>query len=564
MTCHNVHECKMRFMESKIFSSDILVIGSGIAGLTFAIKASKYATVNIVTKKKNFDSNTNYAQGGIASVLAPGDKYEYHINDTLQAGAGLCNQKAVEFLVINGPDRIKELIEWGANFSYDNNTRLELGREGGHSQNRIVHSYDLTGKEVERALIAKIEEIPNINIFENHTAVDLLTEHQLGGKENISNLNCYGAYVLENESGNIHTYKSKYTIIASGGAGGVYLHTTNPEVATGDGITIAYRAGALIGDMEFMQFHPTTFYSEKLSARSLLISEAVRGEGAVLFTKSGTRFMENIHPLKELAPRDIVARAIDKELKTNGEDYVYLDISFKDADFLRRRFPFIYENCLAEGVDITREPIPVVPAAHYLCGGIITDLNARTSIRNLYTAGESACTGVHGSNRLASNSLLEALVFSHAAAIDIENKMKISNNTEIPEFPSWNKGGTFDLEEWILIQHNVDEIKRLMWDYVGIVRSDLRLQRAYRRILFLEEEIIDYYKRCTVSLDLLELRNLATIARLIIQGAINRKESRGLHYNKDFPDTSKDFEKCIIQKNSFPLIFEKLESVEFE
>ena len=548
---------------NQLYTSDFLVIGSGIAGLTFAIKASSLGTVNIVTKKKNCDSNTNYAQGGIAGVVSPDDSFGIHLDDTLKAGAGLCNRKAVDILTKSGPERINELIGWGVRFTYkeDGNSRkLDLGREGGHTKNRIVHAMDFTGREVERALLAEIEKNANIKIFENHTLVDLLTEHQLG--ESPQEPSCFGAYILQNETGDVHRFISGNTFISTGGAGCVYLHTTNPSIATGDGIASAYRAGALVGDLEFMQFHPTSFYKKDNEERSLLISEAVRGEGAHLFNSKGERFMENIHPMKELAPRDIVARAIDHELKKSGDPCVFLDISFKDAEFLKTRFPFIYSQCLEEGIDITKQAIPVVPAAHYLCGGIITDVRGRTSIKNLYSAGESACTGVHGANRLASNSLLEAIVFAEAAFADIKKR---GIKAIIPDFPEWSKEGTFDREEWILIEHNVDEIKRLMWDYVGIVRSNLRLQRAMRRISFLKEEIIDYYKRSTISLPLVELRNLATVAKLMINGAVNRKESRGLHYNTDYPDISGDMEVTIVQKaKSEDLTFNRLEDIIFE
>ncbi|MBN2041504.1 MAG: L-aspartate oxidase [Spirochaetes bacterium] len=537
-----------------MFKSDYLVIGSGIAGLAFAIKASDFGTVSIVTKKKNFDSSTNYAQGGIASVLSPDDSFENHISDTLKSGAGLCREEAVRILVQEGPERINELIKWGAKFSYtkdkDGKIILDLGKEGGHSHNRIVHSTDLTGKEIETSLLYKISLIDNIQVFENHTAIDLLTEHQLEfsqllkRKKNKSHT-CYGAYILENATGTVHIFNSAITLLATGGAGQVYLHTTNPQIATGDGIAMAYRAGAFVSDMEFFQFHPTALYSENPGERSFLISEAVRGEGGVLINSKGKLFMEGVHPLKDLAPRDIVARSIDKELKKSGEKCVYVDITFKDRDFLIKRFPNIYEYCLKSGIDITKEPIPVVPAAHYMCGGIVTDLNGRSSINNLYVSGESACTGVHGANRLASNSLLEAIVFSHRSFEQSVNLISLNSKNKEKIFPEWNKEGTFDLEEWVLIQHNLEEVKRLMWDYVGIVRSDLRLQRAYSRIIFLEQEIQDYYKRSTVSSKLVELRNLATVAKLIIKGALVRKESRGLHYNTDYPGQKDNQKKNI-------------------
>ncbi len=561
-------------MDQKRYHSDFLVIGSGIAGLSFAIMASEVGTVNIVTKKKDFDSNTNYAQGGIASVVAPDDSFEDHYNDTLNAGAGLNNKKAVKILVEDGPKRVRELIDWGARFSSKKDKSgkeiLDLGKEGGHSHNRIIHAKDLTGNEIEQALLNRISVIENIRIFENHTAIDLLTEHQLRflSSDNIEKsrdlITCYGAYILENITGAVHLFNSNITLLASGGVGQVYLHTTNPEIATGDGISMAYRAGAQVADMEFFQFHPTSLYMEKPQGRSYLISEAVRGEGAILLNSNGERFMENEHPLKDLAPRDIVARAIDRKLKKSGDKCVFLDISFKGKKFLKERFPYIYELCLNEGIDISKEPIPVVPAAHYMCGGIVSDLNGRTSIENLFVSGESACTGVHGSNRLASNSLLEAVVFSHRAFLYSSRHLeKNGKKIEIPEYPHWSKEGTFDMEEWILIQHNIDEVKRLMWDYVGIVRSDLRLTRAYRRIILLDDEIQDYYRRSTISSRLIELRNLATIAKLIIKSAIERKESRGLHYNIDYPSTIEDQKKNIILRSEHEPEMRLVEDISF-
>ncbi|HNR88670.1 MAG TPA: L-aspartate oxidase [Spirochaetota bacterium] len=550
-------------MNPRRHHSDFLVIGSGIAGLAFAIKAAALGSVNIVTKKKDSDSNTNYAQGGIASVLSPEDSIDEHIADTLKAGAGLCNAAAVEILVRNGPERIAELMEWGTRFSTridrEGTRALDLGREGGHSHNRIAHAKDLTGQEIERALINKISTMRNIAVFEDHTAVDLLTEHQLrlgsAGESSgpaVDPITCYGAYILENETGTVHIFTARCTLLASGGAGQVYLHTSNPDIATGDGIAMAYRAGAFIADMEFIQFHPTTLHQDRLEGRSFLISEAVRGEGALLFNSRGERFMEGEHELKELAPRDIVARAIDRELKRLGDRCVYLDITAKGEDFLRHRFPLIYENCLKAGYDMARERIPVVPAAHYLCGGIVSDTFGRTAIRNLFVSGESACTGVHGANRLASNSLLEGVVFSHRAFLHLADTWHGRVDAPTPEFPHWNKEGTFDLEEWILIQHNVEDVKRLMWDYVGIVRSDLRLQRAYRRIILIKEEILDYYRRSTISPRLIELRNLATIAKLIIQSALARKESRGLHYNTSYPFGSEQQRKNVVLRAGQP------------
>ncbi|MCX7678980.1 MAG: L-aspartate oxidase [Spirochaetes bacterium] len=549
-------------MNSKTLYSDFLIIGSGIAGLVFAIKVSELGLVHIVTKKKDTDSNTNYAQGGIASVLSPEDSFQSHIHDTLVAGAGLCNEEAVKILVGNGPQRISELVSWGTKFSMkrDKNGReiFDLGREGGHSKNRIVHAKDLTGQEIERALLEKISHISNIKIFEDHTAIDLLTEHQLGKDGIGSSKTCFGAYILENATGAVHTFIAPITMLATGGIGQIYLHTTNPEIATGDGIAMAYRAGALIADMEFIQFHPTSLYREGKSGRSFLISEAVRGEGAILTTIKGKRFMEGVHPMKELAPRDIVARTIDSELKKSGDKYVLLDISFKGEKFLRERFPTIYQKCLEEGIDIAKEPIPVVPAAHYLCGGIVTDTFGRSSIRNLFVSGETACTGVHGANRLASNSLLEGIVFSHRAAEYVfAHKNLIVSENAMPNFPCWNKEGTFDLEEWILIQHNKEDVKRLMWDYVGIVRSNLRLQRAQRRIRIIAEEIYDYYRRSTITPELVELRNLVTVAELIIESALQRKESRGLHYNINYPSSKEEFLVNIILQANSQSIFKK-------
>ncbi|HNW29237.1 MAG TPA: L-aspartate oxidase [Spirochaetota bacterium] len=544
-------------MRPKKFKSDFLVIGSGIAGLAFAIKASRLGTVNIVTKKKDFDSNTNYAQGGIASVLSPEDSFDKHIDDTIKAGSGLGDRATIELLVRSGPERIQELMDWGTQFSEKEGPGgrvLDLGREGGHSKNRIVHARDLTGQEVERALLKKVSEIKNIQLFEDHTGVDLLTEHQLkikGTKRNA--IHCYGAYILDNTTGMVNTFNAKMTLLATGGVGQVYLHTTNPEIATGDGIAMAYRAGALIADMEFIQFHPTALYSPKQTGPCFLISEAVRGEGAVLVNKRGERFMENVHPLKDLAPRDIVARTIDMELKKHGVTNVYLDITSKSKKFLMQRFPHIYAQCLEEGIDMSREPVPVVPAAHYLCGGVVSDCDAKTSIENLYVSGESSCTGVHGANRLASNSLLEGIVFSHRAYLQAEEHLKTFDKKHvIPEFPNWNKAGTFDLEEWVLVQHDIEDVKRLMWDYVGIVRSDKRLQKAHKRILMLAEDIHDYYKKSTISSRIVELRNLATVAKLIIRSALARRDSIGLHYNSDHPTPGAKKVNVVLQADHEP------------
>lgn len=542
---------------------DFLVIGSGIAGLSFAIKVSPYGRVAIVTKKQDSDSNTNYAQGGIASVLDPNDSFDNHIQDTLKAGAGLCDRRAVEILVREAPERIRELIKWGTSFTVKKTNagrELELGREGGHSHNRIVHAKDLTGAEIERALLHRISKIKNITIFENHTAVDLLTEHQMRISRTArfmrgtKRIRCYGAYILDNKTGAVHLFKAAITLLATGGVGQVYLHTTNPSIATGDGIAMAHRAGAEITDMEFIQFHPTVLYIPEQTGRSFLISEAVRGEGGILLNSRGERFMEKVHPLVDLAPRDVVSRTIDSELKRLGDHFVYLNISHRGKRFLKHRFPNIYERCLEKGIDISRDPIPVVPAHHFLCGGIISDIDGRTTIEDLYVSGESSATGVHGANRLASNSLLEGVVYSHRAALHAIRRLHDINqrNAHAPEFPQWDKQGTFDLQEWILVQHNIDDVKRLMWDYVGIVRSDQRLRQAARRMQIIAEEVYNYYKKSTITAGLLDLRNMVTVAQLIITAALARKDSVGLHYNIDHPQVGKKLQHIVLHNGRRP------------
>ncbi|MCS7013953.1 MAG: L-aspartate oxidase [Chloroherpetonaceae bacterium] len=507
---------------------DTLVIGSGIAGLFFALRAARLGSVLIITKKEQSDSNTNWAQGGIAAVLAPDDRYELHIADTLEAGAGLCNREAVEVLVKEGPEHVRELIAMGVQFTMKDG-EPHLVREGGHSKNRILHAADLTGREIERALLAKVAETPNITLWEHHIAIELITEHHLRRKTN--DITCYGAYALDTKTGRFKKILSRFTMLATGGCGQVYQHTTNPEIATGDGIAMAYRAGAEIHNMEFIQFHPTSLYHPK--AKSFLISEAVRGFGGILRNSKGEAFMARYDARKELAPRDIVARAIDSEMKKLGDECVYLDITHKPASAIKEHFPNIYERCLMYGIDITQELIPVVPAMHYSCGGVATDLFARTTLNRLYASGEAACTGVHGANRLASNSLLEALVFSHRAYLDLcQNFKSVSIRSD---FPDWDESGTESPEEWVLISHNRKEVQQVMNDYVGIVRSDLRLERARRRIEFLKEETEAYYKRTKVSEGLLELRNIIKVAKLIIESAIKRRESRGLHYTTDYP-----------------------------
>jgi L-aspartate oxidase len=522
------------FVMSVRIESDFLVIGSGIAGLSFALKAAQHGRVAIITKKEKAESNTNYAQGGIAAALGAHDSFDSHVADTLTAGAGLCHRDAVEMMVREGPTAIEELMSWGAKFSRDR-SGLVLGREGGHSRNRIVHAKDRTGREVESALLEVIKSHPNIEIYEDHLAIDLLTEHQLGreAETRAEKKHCWGAYALDVPGGRVKTFLAKVTVLCTGGCGHVYAHTTNPDIATGDGIAMAWRAGALLANLEFMQFHPTTLYHP--AGRSFLISEAVRGHGAILRTRDGEPFMERYHPMKDLAPRDIVARAIDTELKRRGEECVFLDVTHLPADEIRERFPTIYERCLEYKIDMTAEPIPVVPAAHYICGGVATDLSARTSIVGLYACGETACTGVHGANRLASNSLLEAVVFSRRAYEDAREYLSGLKGFRFPPLPDWDDEGTFDHEEWVLVSHDREEIRSLMWDYVGIVRSGLRLERALRRINLIAEEVESFYKRATVTEGLVELRNLVTVAQLMIRAARHRKESRGLHYTTDYP-----------------------------
>ena len=514
---------------------DFLIIGSGIAGLSFAIHASKFGSVIMITKKGDSESNTNYAQGGIACVLDPNDTFESHINDTLVAGAGLCNKEAVRILVENGPERIEELLTWGAQFTTGVSSavphQLDLGKEGGHSANRIIHAHDLTGREIETALLNQVRTIPNVTIYENHYTVELITNHNLHTPQ--SGNCCYGAYVLDTLQRNIVAIRAKTTMLSTGGTGRVYLHTTNPEIATGDGVAMAYRAGAAIANMEFIQFHPTTLYHEH--AHSFLISEALRGFGAILKDKNGREFMNKYHPLKSLAPRDIVARAIDKEMKTSGDPCEFLDIRHIPAARVKKHFPYIFAECKKYGIDITRDLIPIVPAAHYMCGGIDVDTNGNSSMSNLYACGEVSCTGVHGANRLASNSLLEALVFSHRASLDAAAKLAATSLIDIENVLPWDDSGTIDNEEWILLSHNLTEIQSVMWDYVGIVRSNLRLERALRRINLLEKEIEGFYKRTKITPRLLELRNVVTSAKLIIVSALRRHESRGLHYTTDYP-----------------------------
>jgi len=531
--------------------TDVLVIGSGIAGLFAALKISEYADVVLVTKKNKAESNTNYAQGGIASVMDPKDSFDKHIDDTLIAGAGLCHRDMVEIMVKEGPDRIKDLIKIGTEFTVKNG-KMHLIKEGGHSFPRILHVADLTGKEIERALIDKVNSSKNIIVLENTSAIDLLTEHNVKQLKNepLNNRHCWGSYVLEIESNKVFKISSKATLLATGGLGQVYLHTTNPNIASGDGYAMAYRAGARIGNMEFIQFHPTSFYTKENhnsgNAPAFLISEAVRGFGGILRAKDGSIFMDKYDSRKDLAPRDIVARAIDNELKKRGDEFVYLDITHKNMNEIIEHFPNIYDHCLQKGIDITKDYIPVVPAAHYACGGIIIDKCGRTTLQGLYASGEVTMTGIHGANRLASNSLLEAVVFSYRAANDI--KEFLSNyNDKISDIPDWDDSGTLTSDEMVLITHSLQEIKRVMWDYVGIVRSNQRLERARKRIHNIFEETEEFYKRTRIFEELLELRNLTTVAHMIIKSALLRKESRGLHYTLDYPETLSEPKDTILQ-----------------
>jgi L-aspartate oxidase len=510
--------------------TDVLVIGSGIGGLYFAINMADHATVTIITKKESSTSNTNWAQGGIAATIDSDDKAEFHVNDTLDAGAGLCNREMVEIMVKEGPSHIHRLIELGVDFTLAPDQTLDLGKEGGHSHNRIVHARDLTGREVETALLERVNAHPNITLLEHHYALELITEHHLDLKTN--DINCYGAYVLDTLNHTPKKILAKVTMVATGGLGHVYLHTTNPDIATGDGVAMAYRAGAEIANMEFIQFHPTSLFHPK--AKSFLISEAVRGFGGILRLKDGEAFMHKYDRRENLAPRDIVARAIDSEMKKTGDECVFLDVTHIDPEKTKEHFPNIYETCLGYGIDMTRELIPVVPAAHYSCGGVRTDDHGRTTINRLYACGETSCTGVHGANRLASNSLLEALVFAWRSSMDIKTRLHDIHHTQ--EFPDWDDSGTTNPEEWILVSHNKRETQAVMNDYVGIVRSDLRLERARRRIEFLKEETEEYYKKTRITPQIIELRNIIKVASLIVESALKRRESRGLHYTTDYPE----------------------------
>jgi L-aspartate oxidase len=532
---------------TSVFDYDILVIGSGAAGLTLALKTADFAKVAVISKGELNQGATFWAQGGIAAVLDDEDSIDAHVADTLIAGAGLCHRDAVSHVVENSGECVKWLVEQGVPFTTiapetardfagrsplkpDNLAPLHLTREGGHSHRRIIHATDATGRAVFEALAGNAAKHPNIDLFESHVAIDLITNRKLG----LNGEECVGAYIFSPEKGTVDVFRARFVVLATGGASKAYLFTTNPDSATGDGIAMAWRAGCRVANMEFNQFHPTCLYHPH--AKSFLISEAMRGEGALLELPDGTRFMENFDERGELAPRDIVARAIDHEMKRLGCDCVFLNISHKPADFIKNHFPTIYSRCLTFGIDITRDRIPVVPAAHYTCGGIIADTKGRTDLPNLYAIGETSFTGLHGANRMASNSLLECFVYAFSASADI--KAKITNTPYAEEIPAWDESKVTRSNEEIIVSHNWDELRRFMWAYVGIVRKNERLQRAQRRIHLLEQETTDYYKHYIVSKDLLELRNLVLVAKLIVESAISRKESRGLHFTLDHPATA--------------------------
>jgi L-aspartate oxidase len=524
---------------------DVAIVGSGLAGLSVALHLAQTRKVAIISKRELLDGASNWAQGGIAAVLDSGDSHDQHIADTLVAGAGLCDEAATRYIVEHGREAIEWLIEQGVPFTRDETAELgfHLTREGGHSQRRIIHAADATGHAVQVTLEQKVRAHPNITLFEHHCAIDVITSDKLqpdgvhAGPALVGQPRCYGLYVQDEKSGKVQTFEAEHTVLATGGAGKVYLYTTNPDTATGDGIAMAWRAGCRVSNMEFIQFHPTCLYHP--FAKSFLITEAVRGEGGLLKLPpeagpaAGTRFMPAHDERGELAPRDVVARAIDFEMKKRGLDYVHLDISHQSPEFIKEHFPTIYARCLELGIDITKEPIPVVPAVHFTCGGVVTDLAGRTDIPGLYAVGETAYTGLHGANRLASNSLLECLVVGRACA----HQIAAAPSVDLPALPAWDESRVTNADEEVVIAHNWDELRRFMWNYVGIVRTTKRLERAQHRIKLLKEEIDEYYRNFRVTNDLLELRNLVEVAHLIVRSALSRHESRGLHFSRDYPDT---------------------------
>lgn len=526
---------------------DVLIIGSGLAGLSLALRTAEHKKVCLVSKRTINDTASDWAQGGIAAVLNDDDSVEEHVQDTLIAGAGLCDTQVTKLVAEHAKESVEWLIDQGVGFTREHDdSGYHLTREGGHSHRRVIHAADATGHAVQTTLSEKVKQHPNITVLENHIAVDLITTRKIShDKEPLDNNSCLGAYVLNNKTGKVITIGAQNTILATGGAGKVYLYTTNPDVSTGDGIAMAWRAGCRVANMEFIQFHPTCLFHPH--AKSFLISEVVRGEGGLLKLPDGTRFMPEHDPREELAPRDVVARAIDYEMKKRGLDCVYLDISHKPLAFLKEHFPNIYRRCLELGIDISRQPIPVVPAAHYSCGGVMTDSKGLTDIQNLYAVGETACTGLHGANRLASNSLLECLVFGKSAAEDI----LIQPVKTMQALPDWDESRVTDADEEVLITHTWDELRRFMWNYVGIVRTDKRLSRALHRIHMLRDEVHEFYSNFRISNDLIELRNLLQVAELIVLSAIDRKESRGLHYSKDHPNLDAEAIPTVLEPSNY-------------
>jgi L-aspartate oxidase len=515
-------------------TTDILIIGSGVAGLSFALKVAPFARVTLLTKKKRADTATNLAQGGVAAVLSTEDRLEDHISDTLISGDGLCHEDIVRIVVEEGPERVRELVTLGVHFQQgQHGEEFDLGMEGGHSARRVAHAKDLTGREIETALLAQVYANPQIEVLEDHMATDLLIASKVNGQKEGQD-RCLGAYVLCRSTGEVETWRAKVTVLCSGGCGKVYRYTTNPDIATGDGVVMAWRAGAQVANLEFVQFHPTCFFNRE--AKNFLISEAVRGEGGILRNQEGIAFMRHYDSRGDLATRDAVARGIDAEMKKSGADCVYLDITHKGREFLQQRFPNIYGTCLKYGVDISRQPIPVVPAAHYMCGGVQVDEWGCSSVGNLLALGETACTGLHGANRLASNSLLEAVVFAHRAAQWVKKRWSELQGQSLPKVQAWRTGFARSIEENVLISHNWDQVRQLMWDYVGIVRSQKRLQLAARQLAPILAETTEHFHDYLLTPDLIELRNIVLIAELIIRSASLRHESRGLHYITDFPE----------------------------